>query len=189
MDRSRLKTFVILLLLIVNVSFLAILVTDRLAEQQRVRVENAQLISVLLGMGISLEYGIIPSEQPQEVLLLDLAFVQADLQDQTLTVDGMPVVGGGAGGAVVALERMPVWAYVTRYAAESQLGLRPALLLLATEFMEADEKQQIIAIEMGYHLFVQAELAQFRPVWLVRLRDELVMVDRQNGEITRIEEG
>jgi len=70
MDRARLKTFVLLLLLTVNLIFLAFLVTDW-AQTARQRSEiRAELIDALHRMGITMAYEAIPEEGPQTIYFI-----------------------------------------------------------------------------------------------------------------------
>ena len=70
MDRGRIKTFVLLLLLTVNVVFLALIVTDRV-EVARLRNEaRVELTQVLSRMGIALDPEVIPEEEAQPLYFI-----------------------------------------------------------------------------------------------------------------------
>ena len=70
MDRARMKTFVLCLLLAVNLTFLSLLIADRLQEARLESAAKEELIQVLQTLGISLSYEAIPPTEEQAIYLL-----------------------------------------------------------------------------------------------------------------------
>ncbi|MCL2569418.1 MAG: hypothetical protein FWE12_08365 [Oscillospiraceae bacterium] len=73
MDRARIKTFILLLLLSVNLVFAAMLAID-FAEAARQRAETrAELVRALDRMGITIAPGAIPDDAPQAIYFSERA--------------------------------------------------------------------------------------------------------------------
>ena len=70
MDRGRMKTFVLCLLLAVNLTFLGLIIADRLQAARLESEAREELVHVLYGLGISLSYDAIPNAGEQALYLL-----------------------------------------------------------------------------------------------------------------------
>jgi len=75
MDRARLKTFVLILLVLVNLTFLSLIVTDAISSMRRHTEARAELVRVLEDMGISIEESQIPYNEEQTLYFLSRDFV------------------------------------------------------------------------------------------------------------------
>ena len=69
-DRARMKTFVLLLLLVVNLTFLGLIITDRLQAARLESEAKEELIQVLQNLGVAISYEGIPPTEEQAIYLL-----------------------------------------------------------------------------------------------------------------------
>ena len=98
MDRARIKTFLLLLLLAVNLVFLSIIVIDRVQEAQLWSETRSELVQALERLGIAIDPAAIPDCAPQPIL-----FVERDIHAETQAVSailGDPAEGTHEGGGI-----------------------------------------------------------------------------------------
>ena len=91
MDRARIKTFLLLLLLAVNLVFLALIVTDRIQEARLQSETRTELVQALERLGIDIDYAAIPDCEPQPVI-----FIERDTQAEDAAATA--ILGGPAQG-------------------------------------------------------------------------------------------
>lgn len=70
MDRARLKTFILVLLLLINLTFLGLIAIDVMQTARLQSEVRAELVRVLDGMGISIDESRIPHGEEQEPYFL-----------------------------------------------------------------------------------------------------------------------
>jgi len=102
MDSARIKTFLILLLLTVNVVFLSLLAVDRFQAVQFERQERAELVLALARMGVVIEQGVIPANGVQATY-----FLSRDVADERLFLEtflGVPLSERHQGGGLYQWE-------------------------------------------------------------------------------------
>jgi len=96
MDRAKLKTFVLLLLVLVNLTFLGLIALDAIQTMRLESEMRTELVWALRGMGISVEEDQIPTSEEQALYFLSRDFttearIAANLLGQAEGVDE----GGG----------------------------------------------------------------------------------------------
>ena len=70
MDRARLKTFILLLLILTNLTFLSLLGIDALQRTRQESETRTVLVSTLTGMGVSITYDQLPASDEQALYFL-----------------------------------------------------------------------------------------------------------------------
>jgi len=75
MDRARIKTFVLLLLLAANVTFLSFIVVDTMQTARMQSEARAELVATLAGMGIVIDYEQIPDSEAQMLYFITRDFL------------------------------------------------------------------------------------------------------------------
>jgi len=176
MDRARIKTFILLLLLAVNLVFLTILVVDWTNAARRSAEARADLITSLDRMGITLRDSAIPAETPQQML-----FVERDLQEAYNGEPTSPV----SPGLHTSDQFLEDWGTLRRYDAGPQLDVTTALIALAGYVQEDGAITLFTRVEMGYYLLEHPGYLELRPVWIVETDGGVFSIDRQSGEIRR----
>ena len=188
MDAGKTKNLIILLLLLLNFSFLGIMINDRVEESRHLQQTNQQLVTRLLGQGVVLNPAHIPTNREQEAAFLsretdvDLSFLLSS--DLGLRLAGYPVVNRPMGNVGTReLEGHEVWGEIQRYMMSAPLDVQTALLRLGTHLETFGEESEILSVGMGYYFTYGPALIEFRPVWYAITRTTGFSIDRQSGEV------
>ena len=186
MDSGKTKSFIILLLLLLNLSFLGILISDHVEESRHLRQANEQIIIRLEQQDIRLNSAQIPPSRAQEAALLSRE-TQTDLSalfdGAKLSLDGYVVINRQAAGEEVELRRTDIWEEIQRYTINAPLDVQTALILLGVYLEEQGISGTMTSVQMGYYLTYSPALIEFRPVWYVETDTARYSIDRQSGEI------
>ena len=187
MDAGKTKNLIILLLLLLNFSFLGIMINDRIEENRHLQQTNQQLVTRLLGQGVVLNLSQIPANREQEAAFLsretDVDFSFLLSPDVGLRLAGYPVVNRPTDGDTRELERHEVWGEIQRYMMNAPLDVQTALLRLGTHLESLDEHKEILSVGMGYYFTYGPALIEFRPVWYAKTSTTSFSIDRQSGEV------
>jgi len=98
MDRARIKTFILFLLAVVNLIFLALIGIDRIQTVRLISEARTELIWALDGMGIHIDYEAIPDWTAQTVYVLS-----RDIERETEVASGIlgtPMESQHVGGGI-----------------------------------------------------------------------------------------
>ena len=188
MDSGKTKNFIILLLLLLNLSFLGIMINDHLEESRHLRQANEQVVTRLGQQEITLNAAQIPRNRAQEAAFLsretqtELAFLILP-DGAMLTLDGYAVINRQAASGEMELRRTDVWEEIQRYTINAPLDVQTALILLGVHLEEQGISGMIASVQMGYYLAYNAALIEFRPVWYAETDTARYSIDRQSGEI------
>ena len=188
MDTGKTKSFIILLLLLLNLSFLGIMINDHFEESRHLRQANEQVVTRLTQQGITLSASQIPLSRAQEA-----AFLSRETQVETaflilpdaamLSLDGYAIINRQAASGEVELRHTDVWQEIQRYTINAPLDVQTALILLGVHLEEQAITGTITSVQMGYYLTYSTALVEFRPVWYAETDTARYSIDRQSGEI------
>jgi len=175
MDRARLKTFVLLLLVLVNLTFLSFIVIDVISSMQRHAEARTELVRVLGEMGIAIDESQIPQSEEQA-----LTFLSRDLMAEGRIAAS--VLGGSAsasdeGGGIFRYESLyglgegEIRSGTFRFQlAEQEIALEGSEILLNR--LELSAREPHIFAEKGYNRITH--------VYPLTFNDSLVA----NGQVT-----
>ena len=192
MDGGKTKNVILLLLLLVNLSFLGILFHDHIEASRHVQSGNEQLVLRLENHGISLDAALIPANRAQDAAFLsretDVDLSTLLLSDIGLTLAGSPVVNRIRRPDLIYLEtrelqNTAIWGEIQRYTMSAPLDVQTAILRLGVFLEEYGFSGELAAVGMAYYFTYGAALIEFRPVWYVQAESMHVSIDRQSGEI------
>lgn len=188
MDRRKIKNFLILLLALINLLFLAFLVAEQMEARQAQRQAQDALLSALSQQGVLINPGIIPPGSPQEAAFLSRDAKEGEAFFGPFTLDGLMVICPdlNSGAKTTELSTSVVWEQMQRYTIESQVDVITALVSLGAYLENPPGGVRFERVEMGYALLDSPALIEFRPAWIVTTDMGLFLIDRQNGEIRAV---
>ena len=102
MDRTRIKTFILLLLAVVNLIFLALIGIDRIQMTRLISEARTELSAALYGMGIAIDPDALPDWSDQAVYLLSRDLSRE--REVAAAVLGEPLESWHAGGGIYQWE-------------------------------------------------------------------------------------